>query len=198
MKGLLLVLVLLLGACTTLPPSHPDDICRIFQEQKHWYGDAKAASERWQIPIPILMATMKIESGYRAKARPARPYYLGFIPGARPSDAYGYAQAKEATWAVYRHDAGHGFASRDDFADAVDFMGWYDHGSVLRNHIAPNDAYHLYLSYHEGQGGYARHSYEGKPWLLAIAHHVEATSHRYATQLAGCIADLESSQHHWF
>ncbi|NNM51327.1 MAG: hypothetical protein HKM02_03770 [Pseudomonadales bacterium] len=194
----MLGIILLLGACATLPPSHPDDLCRIFQEKKNWYRDAKAASERWKIPIPILMATMRTESGYRAKAKPARPYYLGFIPGVRPSNAYGYAQAKDDTWQVYRHDAGHDFASRDDFADAVDFMGWYDHGSVMRNHIAPGDAYHLYLSYHEGQGGYARHTYAGKSWLLAIARHVETTSHRYAAQLAGCIADLESSQHHWF
>ncbi len=196
---LLLVLTIALGACATLPPpTHPDDLCHVFIERPAWYKAASAASARWQIPLPILMATMRQESAYQAKVRPPRHYYLGFIPAARASDAYGYAQAKKAIWHDYRGDAHHAFAARDDFADAVDFIGWYDDQSAHRDGIRKDDAYRLYLSYHEGWGGYQRRSWQHKPWLQHLARHVADEAGRYALQLDGCSDAIAASLHHWF
>ena len=43
-------------------------------------------------------------------------------------------------------------ADRDDFNDAIDFIGWYNDQSSRRSKISKSDAYNLYLAYHEGQG----------------------------------------------
>src|SRR5690606_16932254 len=99
---------------------------------------------------------------------------LGVIPWKRPSSAFGYAQALDSTWDLYRRDANNFLASRADFDDAMDFVGWYNHTSYQRNRIARDDAYSLYLAYHEGHGGYARGTYRGKPWLLERARGVQA------------------------
>jgi hypothetical protein len=111
---------------------------------------------------------------------------LGFIPWKRPSDAYGYAQALESTWKEYKKDTGRRFADRDDFDDAIDFVGWYTAVSRQRLGIPKDDAYGHYLAYHEGQGGYARGSYKHKRWLMNYASKVEQTSRRYPAQLARC------------
>ncbi len=196
LKLILLGVLLLLAGCSELPPQQPKDLCQVFREKKDWYAASHRAAATWGIAEPLLMATVAHESGYRAAVRPARTWYLGFIPGPRASDAYGYAQAREAAWRTYRKATGHVLAERDNFADAVDFVGWYDHLSVEQDGIAPDDAYRLYLAYHEGQGGYRRGSYRNKVWLMNIARQVAASANRYALQLASCRQQLEA--HHWW
>ncbi len=190
-------MLLLLAGCASLPPpTHRDNLCTIFRERPEWFHAARQASDRWDIPVPVLMATVDHESGFHSRIRPRRTYFLGFIPGPRPSDAFGYAQARNQAWKDYRHSTGHPLAERDDFADAIDFVGWYDHGSVLRDHIQPNDAYHLYLAYHEGQGGYLRRSWQAKAWLLRTAHGVADLAERYQIQYQSCLKELETP--HWW
>ena len=140
-----------------------NNICAIFEEKDDWYDDAADASEEWGSPIPIMMAIMHQESRFQADARPPRKKLLGFIPGPRLSNAYGYPQAKTGTWGDYKKDAGRFGADRDDFSDAVDFIGWYNYQSVRRSGISPQDTYGLYLAYHEGHGGYNRLLTEVKP-----------------------------------
>ncbi|MDX1607360.1 MAG: hypothetical protein R3202_14300, partial [Candidatus Competibacterales bacterium] len=84
-----------------------------------------------------------------------------------------------------------GGADRDDFADAVDFIGWYNRLSARRNGIPQSDPYRQYLAYHEGHGGYARGSWRDKPWLQAVARRVAASAARYRGQLRGCRPELE-------
>nr|WP_231124717.1 hypothetical protein [Piscirickettsia salmonis] len=81
---------------------------------------------------------------------------MGFIPWSRPTSAYGYAQATDGTWATYQRSTGNSRSSRTDFADAIDFVGWYANRSYSRLGIAKNNAYSLYLAYHEGDGGYRK------------------------------------------
>jgi len=50
---------------------------------------------------------------------------LWIIPWGRVSSAYGYSQAKTPTWDDYERETGNSWASRDSFADAIDFMGWF-------------------------------------------------------------------------
>jgi len=152
----LLLCALAAGGCATHPPENIDDVCAIFSEKPRWYDDARDAEDAWGVPVPVLMAFLHQESRFVARAKPPRRKILGFIPGPRPSDAYGYSQALNATWRDYRRSAGRYGADRDDFGDAIDFVGWYNYQSRRRNGIAADDAYRLYLAYHEGHGGYAR------------------------------------------
>jgi hypothetical protein len=121
-----LVWVTLLSGCASAPPKELDDICEIFREKSGWYEDAKTARARWGVPISIMMAFMHQESRFVATAKPARKKLWGFIPGPRPSDAYGYSQAKDATWTWYERSSGNYGADRDNFDDAIDFIGWYN------------------------------------------------------------------------
>lgn len=191
---LLLPLVVLVG-CTTAPPRNIDNLCDIFEEKDGWYDDAADSRDEWGTPIPIMMAMMYQESRFVAKARPPRKKIFGFIPGPRPSSAYGYSQAKKSTWKEYKSSAGNYGADRDDFEDAIDFVGWYNYKSKQRSGISRNDAYNLYLAYHEGHGGYNRKTYRKKQWLVDVARKVQRKANTYQQQLDGCEEDLKSG---WF
>jgi len=188
---IVLLAVALISACTS-PPGNTGDICEIFYEKDDWYDDASNARDKWNAPIPVMMAIMHQESRFKHKARPPRGKILGFIPGFRPSDAYGYSQAKEATWDWYTRDSGNYGADRDDFADAIDFIGWYNHVSGKRSSIKPTDTYHLYLAYHEGHGGFNRRTFKNKQWLKSVAKKVSARSASYSNQLNQCEKQLQS------
>ena len=179
---MLLLIGLSLAGCTTSPPRNVNNICAIFEEKDDWYDDAADASEEWGSPIPIMMAIMHQESRFQADARPPRKKLLGFIPGPRLSNAYGYPQAKTGTWGAYKKDAGRFGADRDDFSDAVDFIGWYNYQSVRRSGISPQDTYGLYLAYHEGHGGYNRATYRSKTWLMGVARKVQSRAESYQAQ----------------
>ena len=191
-RVLLLCLLAILSACSTSPPRDVNNICAIFREKDDWYDDAADAMEEWGGSIAIMMAIIYQESRFAADARPPRKIYLGFIPGPRPSSALGYSQAKTITWNEYKRDAGRFGADRDDFSDSIDFVGWYNHRSHRVSGISLQDAYGLYLAYHEGQGGYGRATYLQKQWLMNVARKVEARASTYQTQLTGCEEDLKS------
>ena len=180
---LLLSLSLLAGCASKVPPSRPENLCSIFREKPSWYKAARKAEKRWKIPMSTMMAIMYQESSYRHNVRPPRPWFL-FIPLPRRSSAYGYPQAQDATWQMYLDAAGGWFASRDDFDDAIDFIGWYSSISRRRNKVSRAD--HLYLNYHEGWGGYARGSWRRKAWLKKVSFRVYNRAERYAGQLRSC------------
>ncbi len=188
---MLTALALFLSGCAAGPPANIDDVCSIFEERPRWYREAKDSYERWRVPIPTLMAIIHQESSFRATARPPRKKILGFIPGPRPSTAYGYPQALDSTWDIYRQETGNRSATRTRFGDAVDFVGWYCDRSNQRCGISKRDPYKLYLAYHEGQGGYNRGTYRGKTWLLDTAARVRDRSAVFGRQLARCREKLE-------
>ena len=190
---------LLVGGCSaTKPPQRIDDACAIFREKKDWYSEAVEARKRWGIPIPIQLAFIRQESSFNGDARPPRRKILGFIPGSRPSNAHGYAQARESTWDEYRKAVGARGADRDEFADAVDFIGWYNARTSKMCGIPKNDAYRLYLAYHEGPKGYQRGSHRGKRWLLGTAERVKTRAERYDLQLSRCEQELKPRRRGWF
>ncbi len=195
-RALLLLLCLCMVGCTTSPPQNPDNLCSIFREKDDWYDDAADARDEWGSPIPVMMSIIYQESRFQAKAKPPRKKILGFIPGPRPSSAYGYSQAKKTTWAEYKRNAGRYGADRDDFADAIDFVGWYNAQSAKRSGISRSDPYRLYLAYHEGHGGFNRATYRKKPWLMKVARKVESRAGRYRSQLAACEEELKDDG--WF
>jgi len=191
--------VCVVGGCSaTNPPHHVDDACSIFREKKGWYEDAAEARKRWGVPIPIQLAFIRQESSFDGDAKPPRRKILGFIPGPRPSDAVGYAQALESTWDEYRKAVGARGADRDEFGDAVDFIGWYNARSARMCGIAKDDAYSLYLAYHEGPVGFRRGSHRGKRWLLGTAERVATRAARYDQQLSRCEDELQPKRRGWF
>ena len=124
-------------------------------------------------------------------AKPPRKKIFGVIPGPRPSDSYGYSQAKESTWDWYQRSTGNYGADRDDFGDAIDFIGWYNNVSNKELGISKQDAFRLYLAYHEGHGGYRKQSYRSKDWLIDVARKVDRQAQRYNSQLQECAEELE-------
>lgn len=186
--------IVFLAGCATSPPSQTDDICEIFREKSGWYEDARKSRSHWDVPISVMMAIMHQESRFVATAKPPRKKIFGVIPGPRPSDAYGYSQAKDDTWTWYQRSSGNYGADRDDFGDAIDFVGWYNDMSNKQNGIAKDDTFRLYLAYHEGHGGYAAKSYQSKGWLVDVARKVDRRANTYNTQLRGCVAELEEEK----
>ena len=181
-----LLIFLVHGCATTSPPKQPDNLCEIFREHSDWYDDAAGSYRRWGIPVPVMMAILHQESSYVSDAKPPRTTCLWIFPGPRPSSAYGYAQVKDETWEEYQNSTGDSGADRDDFADAIDFVGWYCHLSVKQCGISKDNARDLYLAYHEGRGGFNRRTYANKKWLVQVAHKVQKRATLYAGQLAGC------------
>ena len=186
-----LMVVALLPACVTSPPKQVDNVCHIFREKSGWYGDAKESRARWGVPVSVSMAFMHQESRFVATAKPPRKKLWGVIPGPRPSDAYGYSQAKDSTWEWYQRSTGNYGADRDDFGDAIDFVGWYNNVSHKELGIDKQDAFRLYLAYHEGHGGYRKQSYRSKDWLVDVARKVDRQARRYNSQLQECSEGLE-------
>ncbi|MCW8399618.1 transglycosylase SLT domain-containing protein [Legionella sp. PATHC038] len=181
-----LIFALILTACVSHPPADVNNLCNIFRQYPKWYRDAKDVERRWKVPIPVQMAIIHQESKFNARARPPRQKLFCIIPWKRPSSAYGYTQALHGTWNHYKQSCGGWFASRDDFADGVDFIGWYANEAYKRARVPRTDAYLLYLAYHEGIGGYQRKTYLRKSWLIPVARKVKARSQLYAMQLNSC------------
>ena len=181
-----LAAALLVAGCTTVPPDNPENICQIFREKPGWRKAATRTHHKWGVPPQITLAVVYQESSFRHDARPPRRRLLGFIPWRRASSAYGYAQAKDETWADYKREAGGLFARRSNFSDALDFMGWYMDKSQRLNGTSKWDAYGQYLNYHEGWGGYRNRSYESKAWLKNVAAIVQGRAERFGSQYQGC------------
>jgi hypothetical protein len=153
------------------PPRQVEDLCALFAERADWREATYRAGLRWQVSPGVLLAVIHQESRFRSGARPWWRF-LGLFPVAPASSAYGYGQATDGTWRDYLHAAGRSGAQRDRFADAVDFVGWYADVIHRATRIAKHDAYHLYLAYHEGPGGFARGSHLEKAWLRDVARKV--------------------------
>ncbi len=184
--GLVVIVMVMTLGCATSQPRNVENLCDIFDEKGGWYKDAKRAAKKWDSDISILMAFIRRESAFVSNAKPPRRKLLGFIPGPRLSDAYGDAQVKDDNWKWYEREEGGIFASRNDFEDAVDFIGWYNKQSAKRCRISTRDPYKLYLAYHEGQGGYNRGSYKNKKHVKEYARKVAKRASVYKAQLKKC------------
>ena len=155
-------------------PTDTNDVCTMFKQNLHWRAGLEAASRKWGTPPDVKMAIIWQESRFRARAR------------GQGSSAFGYPQAVDGTWAWYQEANNRSRARRDNFADAVDFVGWYMSRSEKVTGISMRDTYNQYLAYHEGHGGYRRGSYRSKRWLLDVARRVENQAETYARQLRSC------------
>ena len=189
--------MLIIQSCTTRPPENPDNICLIFKEKRSWYKAVIKSEKRWKIPPYVLMSFVHQESSFQADAKPDREKILGFIPWFRPSSAVGYSQALTKTWEDYKDETGNTRASRKDFADSADFIGWYASKGYYQG-FERTDARSLYLAYHEGYTGFEKKTYRKKQWLIKVADRVQARSTKYQKQYWGCEKDLKRKKFIFF
>lgn len=196
-SALLILTSVLLGACATSPPSNVENACYIFEEKPDWFDASLDVEKRYGLPIQVQLAIMRQESSFKHDAAPPRDTLLGIPMWWRISSAYGYAQVKDGTWDWYKDKTGRWFASRENYADAVDFMGWYASISQRTLGISKWDAYNQYLAYHEGHGGWKNKSYNKKQWLISVAKKVERNAQTYGAQLKNCRSGLGSSSWWW-
>jgi len=193
-KLIVFALAIVLSGCFSTPAREVVDICQLLDEKVSWYQAVKKSEKKYQVPMNLQLAIIYQESHFASRAQPARTTYLGFIPGPRPSSSYGYAQAKTETWEWYQLKTGNNDASRSNFADSVDFVGWYVNQSKVRSKISKSDTYNQYLAYHEGHNGFNKKSYKDKAWLLKVAKQVEKKSNDFKRQLSKCRAHLDSNR----
>lgn len=182
----LVLSALLLVSCASSPPRQQDNICSVLAENPRWYDHARASERRWGTPIAVQKAFVQQESSFRARARPDRRRHLGIIPGRRPSSARGYAQAQDPAWQDYQAATGNRRARRSNMADALDFIGWYNDVSHRRLGLAKDDAFNLYLAYHEGHTGYQRGAWRNNRQLQSTASRVDQRAMSYQRQLQSC------------
>lgn len=186
-----LITCFFLGACSSPPPHNLTDLCSIFSEKPDWYENARAAAKLWAVPVPAQLAVIKQESAFVEDARPPRQHWLG-IPLTRPSTAFGYGQATDATWQAYRLSTGNHGADRDDFADSTDFVAWYFRQTVKKLGISAHDVFHQYLAYHEGHVGYQQGQWRGNAALMQTARKVQTDAARFQRQIKACQPKLEA------
>ncbi len=181
-------LLLLLAGCgqNFSAPRDLENACSIVSERPRYLTAMRATERKWGVPIHVQMATIHQESKFIGNARTPFRYTLGVIPMGRQSSAYGYSQALDGTWEEYLTETRNRRARREDIRDATDFMGWYMNKSEETLGISKWDARNQYLAYHEGRAGYARGSYNAKPWLLTVADRVATRSEMYRAQLQAC------------
>ena len=178
--------ILFLYACTSNQLINTADSCIIFEQKKNWYKATKQSYDKWETPIAFQLAVIKQESSFTQFAKPKRKKLLGFIPSSRPSTAFGYAQITNPTWEWYKNKTGNQNASRANFADVTDFIGWYTTQSENMVSISKKDYYNQYLAYHEGQNGWSKESFKDKEWLIEVAKNVERNTNMFNKQLINC------------
>lgn len=194
---LVLLALALLAGCSTVPPKDPSNLCNIYRQYPDWYKDSLKMEKAWGMPPQVAMAIIKQESSFVHDALPPRYYFLWVIPWGRVSSAYGYAQAQDPVWSEYKNATGNG-GSRDNFDDAIMFVGWYAAGTQRQLGISKWDTYNQYLAYHEGRGGFSRQSYLQKPWLMQVARKVEQQAKDYGWQYRQCQDELEANRSSWW
>lgn len=192
MRFIVIIVIFVLSGCATRPPSQTDNLCSVFSEKPRWHRAALRTESDWGVPVGQSMAFIFQESSFKHDAKaPKKHVFFGLIPWGRVSSAYGYSQAIDETWRRYIDSTGNWGADRDNFEDAMDFVGWYSYQSRAINGVRLDDAYGQYLNYHEGWGGYSRQSYNKKPWLLKVAKRVKNRANVYENQYRRCQEHLK-------
>ena len=186
---LVLVILFFLTACSTVP-KYPQNACKIFGQNYLWYKSAKKSSETYGAPIHIILAFVNKESGFKRFAKPPRQKLFKVIPYKRPSSSFGYSQAVNKTWELYKTETDNPLALRTRFKDSVMFIGWYMRKTNKINKIPLNDPYRQYLNYYLGWGNYSKKIYKTDKKAIIFAKKVQEQSKIYKNQLSECQKNL--------
>tara|TARA_Y100000590_G_scaffold181790_1_gene207164 strand:- start:492 stop:1079 length:588 start_codon:yes stop_codon:yes gene_type:complete len=183
MKKLLLIIFLLISACSSIPKNTSDG-CSIFSERYLWYKHAKKTERKWGTPISLQLAIIKMESDFDWLAKPPRNKLFKVIPYKRKSSSLGYSQAVKGTWEQYQNETKNPLATRVRFKDSVDFIGWYTNKTEKILKISKKDSFRHYIAYHEGWGNYK--NYKNNAKVISLAKRVELQTKKYKKQLIDC------------
>ena len=151
-------------------PTSQDNACELLSHKSSWRRAVNATEKKWGVSPALQLAFIKTESNFRARAKTPRKFFLGIIPTGRISSAYGYAQALNGTWDWYKKDTGNRGASRTDFSDSSDFIGWYVSQTNKKLKIPKSDVYRQYLAYHQGHAGFKSGRYKSVSYTHLRAH----------------------------
>ena len=194
-KNLIYFIVFFILASCSSVPKYPQNACKIFGENYLWYKSAKKSSEKYGVPIHIILAFINKESGFNRWAKPKRKKLFKIIPYKRPSSSFGYSQAVNKTWELYKSETDNPLALRARFKDSVMFIGWYINKTNKINKISLNDSYRQYLNYYLGWGDYAKKIYKTNTKAIIFAKSVEKQSKIYKKQLLGCQKSLDRNKY---
>jgi len=126
-----------------LNTANKKEIHSILTRNPDWLEAARKTEAKWGVPVNVQLAIMHTESNFRATAKNPK------------STAFGYAQAINGTWSAYQRQTGRS-GSRSNFEAASDFIGWYAHNASRKLGISKENAYGMYIAYHDGIGRYKR------------------------------------------
>ena len=194
-KNLIYFIIFLFVVSCSSVPKHSENACKIFDEKYLWYKHSKKSSEKWGVPIEILLAVIHKESGFVRFARPKRTKLFKIIPYRRPSSSFGFSQAVDKTWELYKTENKKPTALRISFKSSVDFVGWYFWKTNKINKISLNNVYSLYLNYYLGWGNYAKKTYKTDRKAIIFAKSVEKQSKIYKNQLRECQKSLDKKKY---
>ena len=187
----LLILLFFLTSCSSVP-KYPQNACKIFGQKYLWYKSTKKSSDTYGAPIHIILAFVNKESGFNRWAKPKRKKLFKILPYKRPSSSFGYSQAVNKTWELYKTETNNPLALRTRFKDSVMFIGWYMSKTKKINKIYLNDSYRQYLNYYLGWGNYAKKTYKTDKKAIIYAKKVQEQSKIYKNQLTECQKNLNN------
>ena len=190
----ILVILFFLTACSTVP-KYPQNACKIFGEKYLWYKHVKKSSQKYDVPVHIILAFVNKESGFNRWAKPKRKKLFKVVPYKRLSSSLGYSQAIKKTWELYKTETDNPLALRTRFKDSVMFIGWYINKTNKINKIPRNDSYRQYLNYYLGWGDYAKKVYKVDKKSVIFAKSVEKQSKIYKSQLRECQKSLDKNKY---
>ena len=189
-----LLLFFFIASCSSIP-KYPQNACKIFGENYLWYKSVKKSSEKYGVPIHVILSFVNKESGFNRWAKPPRKKLFKIIPYKRPSSSFGYSQAVNKTWELYKQETNNKFALRTRFKDSVNFIGWYIKKTNKINKIPLDDSYRQYLNYYLGWGNYAKKTYKTDTNAILYAKNVEKQSKVYKNQLRECKKSLDRKKY---
>ena len=181
-------------SCSSIP-QNVANACKIFDERYFWYKHTKKSSEVYGAPIHVILAFINKESGFNRWAKPERTKLFKIIPYKRPSSSFGYSQAVNKTWELYKKETDNPLALRTRFKDSAMFIGWYIKKTKQINKIPLNDSYRQYLNYYLGWGNYAKKVYKTDKKAIIFAKNVEKQSKIYKGQLIECRKSLDKKRY---
>jgi len=187
----LIIFLLFLSSCSSVP-KYPQNACKIFGENYLWYKSSKKSSDTYGAPIHVILAFVNKESGFNRWAKPKRTKLFKIIPYKRPSSSFGYSQAVNKTWELYKTETNNPLALRARFKDSVMFIGWYMNKTNKINKIPLNDSYRQYLNYYLGWGNYSKKVYKTDKNAIIFAKNVQKQSKIYKNQLKECQRSLNN------
>ena len=187
-----IILLFCLTACSSVP-KYPQNACKIFSEKYFYLKYSRAASKKWGVPISSILAVINKESGFQRFAKPKRKRIFKIIPYRRPSSSFGFSQAVNKTWDLYKNENKKPAALRISFKNSSDFIGWYFWKTNKINKISFTDTRNMYLNYYLGWQAYKNKAYQKDKKAIIFAKSVEKQAKIYKNQLQECKSILKKN-----